>query len=337
MTTWKKSIARVLLRSLSVPAAFGIVLVLVVVFAAIFINPHVQAEQNLARSAMLLSPPPPMREALTLKVVTFNIADAYLFTGNRPERMRAIAAKLTELDPDLAGLQESFVEADRTLLLEELRHSRLKYHVIYPGATVGNGLLILSAFPIQETFFHRYEHSNPWYKLWQGDWWAGKGVGLARVQLPNGGIIDFYDTHAQAGRGDANNATARYGQMQELAAFVNKSRLPGGMAFIVGDFNTHKDKPDLELAIKQAGLQWAMTLKPGIDHIFSLASPHYAYETLETVKIEGSVQGSRPEFMLGHAPTLGELWNGWFGKPGVTALSDHSGIMSTIRVTPKST
>ncbi len=335
MTICKSTLTRVLLKSLGIAAALVIVLLLVVLFAAIFINPRVQAEQDLSRSSLLTAPPPPLKESLTFKVVTFNIADAHLFTGNRPERMRAIAVKLTELDPDLVGLQESFVEADRNLLLESLTGSRLKHHVMFPAATVGNGLLILSAFPIQEAFFHRYQNSNSWYKLWQGDWWAGKGVGLARILLPNGANLDFYDTHAQAGRGDPANAIARVGQMKELAAFINASRLPDGPAFLVGDLNARKGQHDLDIAVEQAGLQWAMTLEPGVDHVFSVNSPHYAYETLETVKIVGTTQGSRPALMLSHAPGLRDLWNAWFGQPGPTALSDHSGVMSTIRVVPR--
>ena len=147
--------------------------------------------------------------------------------------------------------------------------------------------------------------------------------------LPSGGIIDFYDTHAQAGRSDANNAIARSGQMKELAEFITRSRLPNGLALIVGDFNTRKGQPDLESAVSQAGLKWAMTLEPSIDHIFSINSPRYAYETLDTIRVRGTTQGSRPEFMLGHAPSFHEVWNGWFGKPGLTALSDHLGVMST--------
>ncbi|HPO17196.1 MAG TPA: endonuclease/exonuclease/phosphatase family protein [Candidatus Hydrogenedentes bacterium] len=334
MSTWKSTVARVLLKSLTVPFAFLIVLVLIVLFAAVFINPQIQAEQNLARSSLLLAPPPPLREPLTLKIVTYNVADAYLFTGNREERMRAIAAKLVELDADLVGLQESFVQADRNILLSVLAGSKLHHHMLFPGATVGNGLLILSAFPIQEAFFHRYEHSNPWYKLWQGDWWAGKGVGLARVMLPNGAIIDFYNTHAQAGRGDPGNAAVRSGQMKELTDFIKESRLPGGLAFVVGDFNTRRGNMDLEYAVEHAGMQETMTLDSGIDQIFALNTPHYVHETLETIRIDGTTQGSRPEFFLSRAPSPSELWNAWHGKPGMTALSDHSGFMSTIRITP---
>lgn len=335
MAKWKSTLKRAPLFVIGIPCAFAATLAMVVFFAALFINPRVQAEQDLSLSALLSGPPPLPSIPATLKVVTYNIADAYLFTGNRPERMRAIAAKLTELDPDLAGIQESFIAADRKLLLDCLAGSRLKHHVLFPAATVGNGLLILSAFPIQEAFFHRYKNSNPWYKLWQGDWWAGKGVGLARIQLPDGGMLDFYNTHAQAGRGDPANADARFGQMREMAAFINESRLPGAPGFLVGDMNTRKGAADLELAVGHAGLDWAMTLDPGIDHIFSLGVPGYSYETLETVTITGTTRGSRPELLVGRAPTLREMWNAWFGEPGTTALSDHPGFMSTVRIAPK--
>ena len=46
---------------------------------------------------------------VTLKIVTFNIHDIYFVSTDRTERMRAIANKLSGLDPDIVGFQESFI------------------------------------------------------------------------------------------------------------------------------------------------------------------------------------------------------------------------------------
>ncbi len=93
----------------------------------------------------------------------------------RPERMQAIAEKLCKIDPDIVGFQECFIESDREILITELkRNSRLKYHFYYPSRLVGSGLLISSAFPLIEKSFHQFKASNPAYKVWEGDYWAGK-------------------------------------------------------------------------------------------------------------------------------------------------------------------
>ncbi|MBU4212210.1 MAG: hypothetical protein KKD33_06465, partial [Verrucomicrobia bacterium] len=128
-----------------------------------------------------------LTKPVTLKIVTFNIHDIYVGSTDRAERMRAIAEKLCTLDPDIVGFQESFIKKDRNILIERLKKgSRLQYHQYYPSRVVGSGLLISSAFSITERSFLRFKDSNPFYKVTEGDWWAGKGVALAQVKLPDG-------------------------------------------------------------------------------------------------------------------------------------------------------
>lgn len=330
----KGRLRRITMGCLLLVIAPPVALVLFVCIVALF-NGRTGAPMDYSRSALLAQPPPPLTEPFTLKVVTWNIADAYLFTGNRPERMAGVAEKLIELDPDIAGIQESFIQKDRELLLELLKPSRLHHHAIYPAATVGNGLLILSAYPIREVYFHRFERSNPWYKLWEGDWWAGKGVGLARVALPCGALVDFYNTHAQAGRGHRTRyVEVRSVQMSGLARFMNETKSAAGLALVVGDFNTRIGRPDIQIAMDQAQLERLMTIDSAIDHIFGAADPRYRFETVETVEIKGAIQGNRPVFFLSRAPTPREIYGQFFGAGELTPLSDHSGYMSTIRISP---
>src|SRR5690606_4091093 len=127
-----------------------------------------------------------------------------------------IAERLVALDPDIVGFQEAFIAADREVLQAGLAASRLQHFQYYASGTVGSGLLIASAFPIREAWFCRFSKSNPWYKFNEGDWWAGKGVALARLELPEGGgFIDFYNTHAQAGYGNPAYKVVRNFQMAE--------------------------------------------------------------------------------------------------------------------------
>ena len=113
------------------------------------------------KSALLKSPPPGLKEPMTIKVVTFNIQDTWVLGQDRPERMRAIGAKLSLLDPDLVGFQEAFIEEDMRYMKDELRDSRLKYWQYYPSGAVGSGVYIASVWPIKEVFFHQYTTSGP--------------------------------------------------------------------------------------------------------------------------------------------------------------------------------
>jgi len=300
------------------------------------LNLRTAAETDLSKSQLLHeTPPPPLPEPVTLKIVTFNIANARLFTSNRKERILGVAEALAKLDPDIVGLQEAFVREDRELLVEALSHTRLKHHTWYPCALVGNGLFTLSAFPIVESFFHRYKASNPWYKFWEGDWWAGKGVGLARVQLPNGSIVDFYNTHAQSGRGNFDYLEVRTIQMQEAKAFIQTSHLSTAAGFFVGDFNTRLNKSDFKVILDGLNLERVMNIDTSIDHLFAIGNPNYRFTTIDTDEITGTVQGSHGSIFLGRAPSWKELYKAYFGEGEETSLSDHHGYISSVTVQPK--
>ena len=147
----------------------------------------------------------------------------------------------------------------------------------------------------------------------EGDWWAGKGVALARVELPDGiGFVDFYNTHAQAGYGNSAYEIVRKNQMTELARFVNRSRTGITSALLVGDMNCKVGRDDFQGAVKNGNLLRIMKIDSGIDHIFAVKDSGYTFELLDTTKIEGRIHINRKDI----------------------ALSDHCGYMSTVRVIP---
>ncbi|GMW02965.1 MAG: hypothetical protein AMXMBFR84_41010 [Candidatus Hydrogenedentota bacterium] len=295
----------------------GIVLLVVVstpmllIAAAGLTNGRTGVPTQFQGSAMLANPPSAWTEASTVKVVTYNVHDLKVVSDHRPERMAAIAEWLVGLDPDIVGFQEAFIESDRAILEGGLIKSRLKHFQYYPSGTVGSGLFVASAYPIRETWFCRYTASNPWYRLDEGDWWAGKGVALARIETP-GGLLDFFNTHAQAGYGNPAYKLVREQQMADLAAFVTGSRVDTVPALLVGDMNCRIGDKDFTIAEQGAGLVRLMTMDSHIDHVFGVKDARYAFEVLDTVKIEGEIDV----------------------EGGKSELSDHPGYMSTIRITP---
>jgi len=305
---------RRVLKFLVILSLLLLLLPVAALFVLSFFNTRTEISAAFTESVVLHGEEGVLQSPLELKVATFNIQDLPFIGENRPERMRAIAMKLLVLDPDVVGFQEAFVEADRNLLIAELKNTRLQHHQYYGSGMVGSGLLISSAYPIEEAWFTQFAESGPWFKLWEGDFWAGKGVALARLALPDGlGYLDFFNTHAQAGYGNPYYKQVRLAQLRQMAQFINDARairLPG---LVVGDINCRPDSEEYNALVSESGLVRLMTLDSGIDHIFGIENDAYAYEVLETHEIAERVRVNQKEF----------------------DLSDHSGYISTIRISPK--
>jgi len=300
------------IRTVCVALVLFIAIMAVVVAVAAMFNGRTGAITDLRKSLLLTQPASPLAEEVVLKVVTFNIQDLYIAGRNRLARMKAIGETLCKLDPDLVGIQESFIGKDREVLLSSLAGSRLTHHQYFRSGTVGCGLLVLSAYPIVESFFHRFEQNGKWYKLYHGDWWAGKGIALARIALPQG-IIDFYNTHAHAAYGSGQYDGVRQFQMGSVADFILESCLKTAPALLVGDMNCTPGSPQYQAAVAGANLERLMNVDSRIDHIFGRLCSNYEYEVIDTESIKGAVS------------VEGES----------TPLSDHTGYVSTIRVRPK--
>jgi len=269
-------------------------------------------ETDFSKSVYPPNMPAPLAAPATLKIATFNIQDLWVVGRDRPARMRHIGRAIAALDPDIVGFQESFIQKDRDILIEALDATRLRYHQYYPSATVGSGLLISSAYPIREAYFKRYTDSGPARRIWEGDFWAGKGVALARIET-SVGMVDFYNTHAQAGYGRAEYRLVRKNQMAELAAFMNESRTGIAPAFLVGDMNSRVESEEHEAFVTGANLFRVMNMDTRIDHIYAAHNDAYEIETLDTVRIAERITEGERTF----------------------ALSDHPGYMSVVRVTPR--
>jgi len=309
------------MRKIAFWATFGVLSLIVapvliffvVLIIAVPFNSRTGSETDLAKSRMLSAPPAPLSREITLRIVTFNIQDLLVVAKDHVARMKAIGETLTELDPDIVGIQEGFIGKHRNVLLDALTRSRLKHHQYYPSATVGSGKFVLSAYPIAEAFFHRYTVSNPWYKFYEGDWWAGKGVALARIQLPDGiGFIDFYNTHLQAGYGNTAYVPVREAQMCQLVSFLKTSTTGTSPALLVGDLNCSPDTAAFKIAQSDGGLERLMTKDSHIDHIMGMKNARYVFETIDTQPIDRTV----------NVPG------------GQNTLSDHIGYVSTVRIKP---
>ena len=67
----------------------------------------------------------------------------------------------------------------------------------YSGC-IGSGLCILSKWPIVNNFMHRFALNSFAYHVFEGDWFAGKGVGLCELEVEDM-TVNVYTLHVSLG------------------------------------------------------------------------------------------------------------------------------------------
>ncbi|KAK9901975.1 hypothetical protein WJX75_000009 [Coccomyxa subellipsoidea] len=185
---------------------------------------------------------------MLVKVLTFNIWGLWLVSKERSRRIRLIGEHLQKADLDVVLLQEVFVRDDiQTLIILAARGS-LQHAQYFDSGYLGGELLILSRYPITYTRYHKYTASGSPISVWEGDFYAGKGVAMACLATPCG-PLHVYNSHMNANYNHAfrhvdvaggielpsdHNFPVRLVQFLELAYFVAAQSSQGDAPVILG-------------------------------------------------------------------------------------------------------
>src|SRR5690606_11224595 len=125
-----------------------------------------------------------------MKILTLNIWGAP-YAKHRSARITAISQEIKRLSPDILLFQEAYLPDNRKDLIENL-HATWQHFHYFPSALVGSGLLTMSKYPITDAHFHKFRMQGKPEDILHGDYYAGKGVGLTRIDTPQG-LIDVYN------------------------------------------------------------------------------------------------------------------------------------------------
>ena len=177
-------------------------------------------------------------DPFALRVLSLNIWDLPLVSKHVTTRMNAIGKQLARMNLDVVALQEAWMGAHRRRVVEHAASGGLAYSHYFASGLRGSGLMLLSRFPIVDADFRRFRLGGRPERVWEADFYGGKGVGFARVLTP-GGPLDVYDLHAVASFTAANDDENRYyraADLYECARFTWQSR--EHPALCCGDFNT---------------------------------------------------------------------------------------------------
>jgi len=186
-----------------------------------------------------------------LKVLALNVwgMPAKVGSEDKELRMKAIGNFIQKKEYDVYLLAELWMRPDhetiRKLLPEGYYMSEVGDFALSTcdGRALPSfcsGLAIVSRFPFIEKEFLEYSYHGDILKP-DGEYWARKGAGRARVEPHPGFLVDLLVTHTCAVGPSYSNAYYREHQVAELVGWVDKSN--ADFVILGGDFNTDpKDK-----------------------------------------------------------------------------------------------
>lgn len=162
-------------------------------------------------------------------------------------------------------LQEVWVESDFELIKKAAAEhfSYSKYY--YSGIIAGPGLAVLSRWPLEAAYVHRFGLNGRPSAFFRGDWYVGKSVASATIVHPSGQRIEILNAHMHApyGPGDANYTCHRTSQAWEMARIAKRSMDAGNLTIVTGDLNSRPSSLTHQLFENIALLQDAWESRHG--------------------------------------------------------------------------
>ncbi|XP_064627149.1 putative neutral sphingomyelinase [Lineus longissimus] len=180
---------------------------------------------------------------LTLNVLTLNSWGVHtpFACQYRHERIAAIGAEVAKGEYDIVTLQEIWCQSDYDKLCKKIT-SVMPYTHYFHSNMIGTGVCLFSKYPILETFLHRYQVNGFAHRFYHGDWFGGKGCGLAKIDV-KGFRINVYATHMHAQYRVVNDEylACRVSQAFEMSQFIKTTSDSCDMVIAAGDFNARPD------------------------------------------------------------------------------------------------
>ena len=182
---------------------------------------------------------PPTR----LEILSFNCWGLKYLSKHRSARLTEIGRRIATLQPppEIVGLQECWTQEDYLSISHETRHI-LPHGKYYYSGIFGGGLAILSKWPIEESSMVRYPLNGRPTAFFRGDWFVGKGVACARINMGPGpeNVAEVFCTHLHAPYEREPNDSYichRTAQAWEIAKLLRGASERGHLVIALGDFN----------------------------------------------------------------------------------------------------
>lgn len=281
-------------------------------------------------------------------ILTLNCWGLKFVSKNREPRIQEIARRLrTSSEYDIVVLQEVWVEHDFELIAASTPHLPYKKR-FYSGILAGPGLVVLSRYPIVESWLFRFPINGRPSAFFRGDWFVGKSCGSVLIHHPSGRRIEVLNAHMHApyGPGDANYACHRAAQAWEMSRIAARAARQGHVVFAAGDLNAVPGSVHYDMFKVLGGLgdTWDDLHGEYEGNIASLSPPEQI--ELAGVTADSQLNTWRQHYPLSKAKRLDYIWydastsTPTSAKVAMTeaascgSVSDHFGFCATFSLNP---
>uniref|UniRef100_A0A8C6TAU6 sphingomyelin phosphodiesterase n=1 Tax=Neogobius melanostomus TaxID=47308 RepID=A0A8C6TAU6_9GOBI len=193
--------------------------------------------------------------AVAVQVFSLNCWGIRYLSKQCAQRFAMIGDMLSNGEHDIVLLQEVWSEKDFLGLKKKLAFSHPHSHYFKSGV-IGSGLAIFCKYRIHDTFLYRYSLNGYPYMAHHGDWFGGKAVGLAIIQIGNL-TANVYVTHLHAEycREKDSYLPHRIVQAWELQQFIRHTSAGADAVIVGGDLNMHPQDLGSRLLRSYTGLR----------------------------------------------------------------------------------
>ncbi|KAI5797902.1 Endonuclease/exonuclease/phosphatase [Peziza echinospora] len=177
--------------------------------------------------------------SITLNIFSLNCWGLKYISKYRHERLTEISRRIAVATPlyDIVALQEFWVYEDY-LTLRSITQNVLPYGKFFHSGVLGGGLVVLSRYPIVGSGMSGYTLNGRPTAFWRGDWYVGKGVASAMIEV-EGRVVEVFNTHLHAPyeAGDDSYLCHRTAQAWQISKMMRSAVQKGHIPLGLGDFN----------------------------------------------------------------------------------------------------
>lgn len=204
----------------------------------------------------------------TLRVLTLNCWGLWWVAKLRPQRIRGIVRFIRENNCDIVFLQEVWIQSDFEFIKDNTSDIyRFAHHYKSGSLLKTSGIVILSKWQPKVIHFEPYSLNGSPFYFWHGDWFAGKGVAYARVDLDNSVSLHLFSTHTHAYYKENERVHDQYSihrvcQSYQLGRFINfisdttcnRKNNSLDLIIVAGDFNCTSSELPYKIVTSMANL-----------------------------------------------------------------------------------
>ncbi|XP_036007297.1 sphingomyelin phosphodiesterase 2 isoform X2 [Fundulus heteroclitus] len=249
-----------------------------------------------------------------------------------------IGQMLCKEQHDIVLLQEVWSEKDFLYLKTKLASTHPHSHYFKSGV-IGSGLAIFSKHRIHDTFLYRYSLNGYPYMAHHGDWFGGKAVGMAVLNLA-GLTANVYVTHlhAEYSREKDSYLSHRVVQAWELQQFIRHTSTGADVVIVGGDLNMHPQDLGCRLLMSYTGLRdcYVETAKfDGCENGMTLIADNPFISKNELIPFE---KGIRIDYILFKGSSKASVYCDFMSTtkgsvPGhALPYSDHEALTAELRL-----